>query len=46
MRTKNAKSITRAASSRKLTKKECADVIEISYAFGAEHGVNFGGGDA
>ena len=34
------------ASSRKLTKKECADVIEIAYAFGAEHGVNFGGENA
>lgn len=30
------------ASSRKLTKRECADVIEIIYAFGAERGVQWG----
>lgn len=29
------------ASSKKLSKKECADVIEIIYAFGAEHGVKW-----
>ncbi len=30
------------ASSRKLKVKECADVIELIYAFGTEHGVTWG----